>query len=172
MKSGGIFMRSRYGLLLIALIVLGVLIFYKFRKDDTPVDTGGSELQIRGKQFRAEVDSTFLKMSKVSAQRVYDLTEVCKKYFPVGTLFSDVEVMLVAGGALPSKPHGMILVPSYNRGLPENSPDRNDVGGGFALDRSLVSNSIFVVIFRPQEASVTPRKIGQIIACFVRTTNL
>src|SRR5471030_398776 len=98
MKSGGIFMRSRYGLLLLALIVLGVLIFYKFRKDDTPVDTGGSELQIRGKQFRAEVDSTFLKMSKVSAQRTYDLTDVCKKYFPTATTVSDVKVIMLAAG--------------------------------------------------------------------------
>ena len=120
----------------------------------------------RGKQFRAEVDSTFLKMSKENAMRSYDLIQVCQKYIPAGTSFKDVEVILHAAGQNGS------MVPDYNHLLPPDSPDRSDVGGGFLLHKSWISNSIFLITFRPDIAQVTNKKVKQIMSCGVLTNSL
>jgi len=174
MKGDGGLMHRRYGLIFLVLTTLCVLLFYGLREggDDIPVNAGSSALQMRGRQFRAEVESEFLAMAKADARRTYVLTDVCSKYFPIGMPFSDVEVILLAAGTRPSKPEGMILVPDYNHSLPSDSPDRNDLGSGFVLDKSLVSNSVFEIIFRPQDMSTEPKRVGKIVDCFVRSTSL
>lgn len=173
MKGCGEFMRRCYSLLLLVLAVLSVLIFYGVQEsDDEAVVVGNNELEIRGRQFKAEVERGFLVMAKADARRTYVLTDICSKYFPIGMPFSDVEEILIAAGTRRSKPDGKVLVPDYNHGLPPDSPDGNDVGSGFLLDKSLVSNSVFEIIFRPQAVNSMPKKVGRIVDCFVRSTSL
>lgn len=139
--------------------------------DESALGTGStfSELQARGKQFRAEVESTFLKMSRADARRSYDLIDVCKKNFPIGTSFTDVKVILVAAGADAAEP----LWPIYNRASPvEGSPDRNDISSGFLLDKSRVSHTIFEIFFRPNILDESHREIAKVMSCGALTTNL
>jgi len=168
------YVRTHYYSFLCSLIIVSCLFCSACRASDSNpnVQNAIGELQVRGKQFRAEVEATFLKMSKTNAQRTYDLIDVCNRYFPVGTSFPDVEIILVAAGTRTAKSGGLILVPNYNRRLPVGSPDRNDVGSGFLLEKSWISNSIFEITFRPQDANAAPKKIGEIIGCFVRSTSL
>src|SRR5450830_946755 len=109
-----------------------------------------NDLQLRGKQFRIEVDSTFMKMSKADSRGHYDLMSVCEKYFPVDTSFADAEVMLLAAGTHPVKSGDTIWVPDYNHRLPVDSLDKNDLGSGFVLSKSLISNALFGITFRPK----------------------
>lgn len=94
MSSEDGFLRGPYGVFLLALVASGILLLYGIRRGDDGrgvVSAGESELQSSGEQFRAEVENTFLQMSKVDARRSYDLSSVCEKYFPVGISFTMLE---------------------------------------------------------------------------------
>jgi hypothetical protein len=170
MKGYGDFMRRRYGLLLLALAASSVLLFYGLRKsdDDIPLNTGNSALEMRGRQFRADVENTVLNMSKAGARRSYDLIDMCKKYFPAQTSFSDVRVMMMAARDRQDEP----LWSAHNPNVPAENADKDDVGSGFSLNKTLISNSVFGVVFRPDSSEGANRKVAKIMSCGVLNTNL
>lgn len=131
------------------------------------------ELEVLGEKFGKEVQENYKDMSNAAAQRYYDLMPICQKYFPVGTSFTDATTILKAAGALPDKVHNSIWVPAYNRSLPANSIDRNDVAAGFLLAKTLISHAQFGIFLRPQSTmDSTSGTIGKIIACRVLEVSL
>ena len=62
-----------------------------------------NELELRGKQLRAEIDSTYNKLSAARAIKNQGMgrnfiTDVVIKYIPIGTSFDDAEAILRAAG--------------------------------------------------------------------------
>ncbi|NVZ27938.1 hypothetical protein HX881_20465 [Pseudomonas gingeri] len=147
-------------------------VFFRESDEDSVEVAGSGELQIKGREFKEEIQGEFKKMVNEESRRTYILTDVCNKYFSAGMLFSDIEIVMAAAGALPDKKGGEILGPSFNHKLPADSPDRKDMAGGFLLEQSLVSHTLFQITFRPYGAGGEPKRLERVVDCFARSTNL
>lgn len=129
-----------------------------------------ADLKLQGNKFRAEIESTFLKMSKMDARRTYDLDEICNKYFPTGISFENVKIILRAAEYGASET-SLILVPLYNHtSLSSDNPSKNDLAGGFLIEKSLMSNAIFQINFRPNISNKS--KLEKVTSCGVITASL
>lgn len=61
---------------------------------------------------------------------------------------------------------------AHNKNYSKGSLDINDVGSGFVLEKSLISHSVFGVVFRPGTSPESTQKVAQIMSCGVLATNL
>ncbi len=119
-----------------------------------------------GKQFRQELMVEYHKQAGVRARRQYQLPELCLKYFPLNSSLVRAKEILQAAG------HEGPLFPAFNRQLPPNSTDRHDLGGGFKLFGSPISNTSFLVVFRPGQPAERQTRIESTIACVLTDVSL
>lgn len=119
-----------------------------------------------GKLFRQEVVGEYHKQAEVRAKRQYQIHELCHKYFPLDSSLDKAKEILQAAG------HEGPLYPAYNRQLPSNSIDRQDLGGGFNLFGSAISNTSFSVIFRPSQNAEKKKHIESIVSCVITDISL